>query len=64
MAGALYGLRQALAGWFLGNVVERALALGLLVGVGAAVYFGVAFLIGGVDRAAIASLRRKKAPAA
>jgi putative peptidoglycan lipid II flippase len=63
MAGALFVLREVLADWFLGNVVQRALGLGLLVGIGAAVYFGVAFLIGGVDRQAIASLRRRKAPA-
>jgi len=42
--------------------VERALGLAILVGVGGIVYFGVAFLIGGVDREAIANLRRRKAP--
>ncbi|MFC7536951.1 murein biosynthesis integral membrane protein MurJ [Sphingomonas sp. GCM10030256] len=63
MAAALWGIRLALADWFFGNVLERAIGLGLLVGLGAAVYFGVAFLIGGVDREALATLRRKKAPA-
>lgn len=62
MAGALYGIRVALEGWFLGGFVERAIALAVLVGVGGLVYFGVAFLIGGVDRGALAALRRKKAP--
>ena len=61
MAGALFVLRSVLASWFLGSVIERALGLALLVGTGGLVYFGVAFLIGGVDREAIASLRRKKA---
>ncbi len=61
MAAVLYGIRTALAGWFLGGFLERAVALAILVGVGGIVYFGVAFLIGGVDREAIASLRRKKA---
>jgi putative peptidoglycan lipid II flippase len=62
MAAALFGIRLVLADWFFGNVLERAIGLALLVGTGAVVYFGVAFLIGGVDREAIASLRRKKAP--
>ena len=62
MAAVLYGIRTALAGWFLGGFLERAIALAVLVGVGGLVYFGIAFVIGGVDREAIASLRRKKAP--
>ncbi len=62
MAGALFGVRTALADWFFGGIAERALALMVLVGVGGLVYFGVAFLIGGVDREALASLRRRKAP--
>jgi putative peptidoglycan lipid II flippase len=63
MAGALLVVRTVLADWYFGGIVERALGLALLVGVGGLVYFGVAFLIGGVDRQAIASLRRRKAPA-
>jgi len=51
-----------LAGWFLGNVLERAVGLAVLVGTGGLVYFGVAFLIGGVDKEALASLRRRRAP--
>ena len=57
-------LRSALADWFLGSALERVIGLGLLVGTGAVIYFGVAFLIGGVDREAIASLRRRRTPAA
>lgn len=64
MAAVLFGLRTLLAGWFLGNVLERAIGLALLVGLGGLTYFGVAFLIGGVDREAIASLRRRRTPAA
>ncbi|CAA9519363.1 MAG: Proposed peptidoglycan lipid II flippase MurJ [uncultured Sphingomonas sp.] len=63
MAAALFGLRTLLADWFLGNVLERAIGLALLVGIGGLTYFGVAFLIGGVDREALASLRRRRAPA-
>jgi putative peptidoglycan lipid II flippase len=62
MAAALIGVRTVLADWFFGGVAERGIALIVLVGVGAVVYFGVAFLIGGVDREAISSLRRRKAP--
>ena len=64
MAAALFVLRSVLADWFLGSGLQRVIGLGLLVGTGAVIYFGVAFLIGGVDRGAIASLRRRKAPAA
>ena len=63
MGGALYAIRFALGDLFFGGVGERVVGLGLLVGTGALVYFGVAFLIGGVDRQAIASLRRKRSPA-
>jgi putative peptidoglycan lipid II flippase len=63
MAAALFVLRSLLADWFLGSGLERVVGLAVLVGTGGAVYFGVAFLIGGVDREAIATLRRRK-PAA
>jgi putative peptidoglycan lipid II flippase len=49
-------------GWFFGGFLERAVALMVLVGAGGLVYFGIAFLIGAVDREAIASLRRRRAP--
>ena len=62
MAAALFGVRAVLDDWYFGGVIERAIALAALVGVGGLVYFGVAFLIGGVDREAIASLRRRRAP--
>jgi len=62
MAGALMAVRTMMADWFFGGALERAVALAVLVGVGGLIYFGVAFLIGGVDRQAIASLRRRRAP--
>jgi putative peptidoglycan lipid II flippase len=62
MAGALFGVRELVSDWFFGGLVERAAGLALIVGVGGLVYFGVAFLIGGVDLEALASLRRKRAP--
>jgi putative peptidoglycan lipid II flippase len=60
MAAALYGIRILAGDMFLGGVVERVFALGALVGIGGAIYFAVAWMIGGMDREAIAALRRKK----
>ena len=60
MAGSLFLLRSVLADWFLGSTIERMLGLAILCGTGGLVYFGVAFLIGGVDRDAIAALRRRR----
>jgi len=40
-------------------VLERVIGLGALVGVGAIVYFAIAWMIGGMDREAIAALRRR-----
>ena len=61
MAGALVAIRETLESWFFGGFLERAVALMVLVGVGGLVYFAIAFLIGAVDREAIASLRRRRA---
>jgi len=59
MAAALYGVKIAAADLFFGGVLERALGLGALVGIGGIVYFAVAWMIGGMDREAIAALRRR-----
>jgi len=64
MAAALYGLRQALSGWFFGSVGERFLGLAALVGIGGLVYFSVAWMIGGMDKQAIKDLRTKRGAAA
>lgn len=61
MAAALYAIRIFAGDMFLGGVLERVFALGALVGIGGAVYFAVAWTIGGMDKEAIATLRRKKA---
>ena len=61
MGAALYGLNIVLADFFFGGVLERMIGLGALVGVGAAVYFGVAWVIGGIDKEALAMLRRRNA---
>lgn len=62
MAAALWGVRMVLTDWFAGSVAERLAGVIALVGTGGAVYFLVAFLVGGMDRNAImVLLRRKKA---
>lgn len=62
MVAALYGIQIALANWFAAGTGRQILALGALVAAGMIVYFGVAWVIGGVDKEAIASLRRRKSP--
>jgi putative peptidoglycan lipid II flippase len=64
MAASLYGVRLMLTGWFFGSVGERVVGLAALVGIGGAVYFAVAWLIGGIDRQAIRDLKRKREPSA
>lgn len=59
MAASLYAIKLSLGDMFFGGVLERVIGLGLLVGVGAVVYFTVAWIIGGMDREAIAALRRR-----
>ena len=59
MGASLYAIKIAAGGLFFGGVLERIIGLGALVGVGAIVYFTVAWMIGGMDRQAIAALRRR-----
>ena len=59
MAGALYGVKAVAGDLFFGGVLERVIGLGALVGIGGLVYFTVAWLIGGMDKEAIAALRRR-----
>ena len=60
MGAALWGINQMIGGMFFGNIVDRIIGLGALVGSGALVYFAVAWAIGGIDREAILILLRKK----
>jgi putative peptidoglycan lipid II flippase len=61
MAASLYGVKLVAGDLFFGGVLERMIGLAALVGTGAIVYFAVAWMIGGIDRQAIADLRRKRA---
>jgi putative peptidoglycan lipid II flippase len=60
MAASLYAVRMAAGNLFFGGVLERIFGLGALVGIGALVYFAVAWMIGGIDKQAIAQLRRNR----
>lgn len=59
MAASLYAVKLAAGSLFFGGVLERMIGLGALVGVGTVVYFAIAWMIGGMDRQAIAALRRR-----
>jgi len=59
MGASLYAVKIAAGGLFFGGVLERIIGLGALVGIGGIVYFAVAWMIGGMDRQAIAALRRR-----
>jgi putative peptidoglycan lipid II flippase len=63
MAATLVWLQTLTGGMFAGSVGERLIGVGALVGIGMAVYFGVAWVIGGMNRDDIKLLlnRRRKA---
>jgi len=60
MAAALIAIKMVLAGWFSGSVGHRLVGVGALVGGGLAVYFPLAWLLGGVDKDAFRTLIRRK----
>lgn len=62
MGAALWFARDLLTGWYAAGVLARAGALLALVICSAAVYFGVAFAIGAIDRQRIAALTKKREP--
>jgi putative peptidoglycan lipid II flippase len=60
MAAALYFMQGLFEGYFAGSAGRRIVAVGTLVAVGAAVYFGLAWMIGGMDKEDILALTRRK----
>lgn len=62
MGAALYFLQRLLGDVFTGGLFERAIGLGIIVGTGAAIYFGLAWFIGGIDRDDIKTLFRRAKP--
>jgi putative peptidoglycan lipid II flippase len=62
MAAVLYFLQQPLASQFAASAGRRILAVGALVGTGGVVYFGLAWIIGGIDRGDFKTLFRRAKP--
>lgn len=62
MAAALFFLQRALGDVFIGGLTERVMGIGLIVGTGGALYFGIAWLIGGIDRDDFKALFRRAKP--
>lgn len=61
MALALWTLLPLLAERYAGHAIERAWSLAVLVGVGGAVFFATAWLVGALDKGHLAQLRRRRA---
>ena len=59
MGAALFVLQRMLGDVFTGGVGERVIGLGIIVGTGATLYFGIAWVIGGIDRDDIRTLLRR-----
>jgi len=62
MAGALWYTLPVLSGRYGGGVFDRVWSLAVLVGLGMAVFFAVAFAIGAVDKQVLGQLRRRRPP--
>jgi putative peptidoglycan lipid II flippase len=60
MAAVLRWVLPLLADRYQASVIERVWSLAVLVGVGMAVFFGIAFAVGAVDKQMLAMLRRKR----
>ncbi len=64
MTAALWPMVPMFTDYYRGNIVERAGSLSVLVIVGLVVFFGVAYIIGALDKDLIAQLRRRRPPLA
>jgi putative peptidoglycan lipid II flippase len=62
MAAALFAIRHALTGWFVGSLSHRLAGVIALVGGGMAVYFPLVWILGGTDREELKSLIKRKRP--
>jgi len=62
MAAVLYFLQQPLAGYFAASAGRRIVAVGALVAAGGIVYFGIAWVSGGIDRDDFRTLFRRARP--
>jgi putative peptidoglycan lipid II flippase len=62
MGAALFFLQRMLGGVFVGGTLERIIGLAVIVGTGGVLYFGIAWLIGGIDKSDIRTLFRRAKP--
>jgi putative peptidoglycan lipid II flippase len=62
MVAALFGIRYALAGWFIGSVGHRLAGVVAVVGGGMIVYFPLVWVLGGTDREELKALIRRRRP--
>ena len=62
MAAALWWVLPMMASRYGGGVLERVWSLSVLVALGMAVFFAVAFMTGAVDKQVLAQLRRRRPP--
>ena len=62
MGVALFFLQGYLGDVFTGSAGKRILGLGLIVGAGGVLYFGIAWVIGGIDKSDIRTLFRRAKP--
>ncbi|MEO1220706.1 MAG: lipid II flippase MurJ [Pseudomonadota bacterium] len=60
MGSALYYANGFLTDWYAAGIFERLAALAVLVGAAGAVYFGLAFVLGAIDKGRIVQLTRKQ----
>jgi putative peptidoglycan lipid II flippase len=60
MGAALYYANDVLADWYAAGIFERLGALAVLVGAAGVVYFGLAFVLGAIDKGRIVQLTRKQ----
>ena len=60
MVAALYFVRQPLAGWFGGSILEKVAGVAALVAAGSLAYFGIAALNGAIDRERLQMFVKRK----
>jgi putative peptidoglycan lipid II flippase len=62
MVAALFAIRSALTGWFVGSLTHRLAGVIALVGGGMIVYFPLVWVLGGTDRQELKNLLKRKRP--
>jgi putative peptidoglycan lipid II flippase len=63
MVVALYAIRAALHGWFVGSVGHRLAGVAAVVAGGMVVYFPLVWILGGTDKEELKSLLKRRQPA-